>query len=149
MPSILFVCTGNICRSASAEALLRHEVGNEHGDIDSAGTHDYHVGNRPDERALQILSDKNISTKGQVARQVRASDFENFDHIIAMDQGHFDILQDKCPKEFKVKIQMFSAYCSCDAQKNVPDPYYGDTQHFHIMMDMLEEGIAGIRERLY
>ncbi len=149
MPSILFVCTGNICRSASAEALLRHKIGDGRGVIDSAGTHGYHVGDRPDRRALKILSDRNISTQGQVARKINAVDFENFDYIIAMDQGHFKILQDDCLAQFKHKIQMFSKYCSRVAQDNVPDPYYGDMQDFYIMMDMLEDGIEGMVSALY
>lgn len=91
-PSILFVCTGNICRSASAEALLRHEVGAGRGVIDSAGTHDYHVGDPPNRRAQKILAKRGVSTTGQKARQIERADFEKFDHIIVMDQGHFDIV---------------------------------------------------------
>lgn len=149
MPSILFVCTGNICRSPSAEALLRHHVGSEYGLIDSAGTHAYHVGEKPDERARELLSKSGISTKGVVARKVLGGDFEKFDHIIAMDQGHFKILQSICPQEYSDKIQLFSAHCLHFSGKNVPDPYYGDISDFQVMMDILADGIEGVVTRLY
>lgn len=144
MSSILFVCTGNICRSPSAEALLRHAVGDEKHEIDSAGTHSYHIGSRPSKEGLKILERKNISTKGITARKVEKDDFHRFDLIIAMDHGHYEILKSLEPDNAKAKIKMFADFCNQYDIEEVPDPYYGGPKDYEDMMDILEDGISGL-----
>jgi protein-tyrosine phosphatase len=148
MSSILFVCTGNICRSPSAEALLRHQLQDTDHQIDSAGTHGYHIGSQPDKRAIKLLKAKNISVEGITARKVMSQDFEVFDHVIAMDQGHFDILKELTPKGSRSSITLFSEYCADFTNKDVPDPYYGYERDFERMMAILEDGIEGIMKLL-
>jgi len=148
MSSILFVCTGNICRSPSAEALLRHAVGDQTHEIDSAGTHSYHIGNRPSKEGLKILERKNVSTDGITARKVEQKDFERFNLIIAMDHGHYEILKSLEPDNAKAQIKMFTDFCSDYEGEEVPDPYYGGSKDYEDMMGILEDGIAGLVKTL-
>src|SRR5262245_46051507 len=99
--SILFVCTGNICRSPTAEAVLRHLAKKESIQlhIESAGLGDWHVGQPPDQRAQHYARSRGYDLSGQRARQVRRRDFEEFDLILAMDRGHLSELQQLAPRE--------------------------------------------------
>lgn len=152
MINILFVCTGNICRSSGAEAVLRHEVTkrglSEKINIESAGTHGYHIGEAPDPRGVRAAKARGISMQGMVARQVAPEDFDLFDHIIAMDRGHHRILTSMMPNNPKATLSMFMDFCNNPQAKDVPDPYYGDDQGFEDVLDMLEEGVEGILNRL-
>lgn len=148
MASILFVCTGNICRSPSAEAILRHKIQDRGHVIDSAGTHDYHVGREPDKRALRLLEQANISTSGMLARKVDRIDFEKFDYVIAMDRGHYDILNNIKPEETKSSVILFSDFCNIFKSKDVPDPYYDGQEEFEVMMDIVKDGVDGMIKEL-
>ena len=133
--SILFVCTGNICRSPTAEAVLRHLAKEESLElrIESAGLGDGHVGDPPDERAQHHARSRGYDLSAQRARQVRASDFEEFDLILAMDRGHLRALQKMAPPQHHAKIRLFVA------GTDVPDPYYGGAEGFERVLDVVEE----------
>lgn len=138
---VLMVCTGNICRSPTAEGVLRELARREaltlH--VESAGTHDYHVGEPPDERAQHHARRRGYDLSRQRARRVRKSDFQEFDLILAMDRGHLGILQRQCPAEHRAKLRLFAA------QREVPDPYYGGPEGFEQVLDLVE---AACRELL-
>jgi protein-tyrosine phosphatase len=133
--SILFVCTGNICRSPTAEAVLRR-LAEENAlrlRIESAGLGDWHVGDPPDERAQHHARSRGYDLSRQRARQVRAHDFEEFDLILAMDRGHLRALQKMAPPQHHAKIRLFVAGA------DVPDPYNGGAEGFERVLDLVEE----------
>jgi protein-tyrosine phosphatase len=133
-PRVLFVCTGNICRSPTAEGVLRH-LAKEAGidvQVESAGTGDWHVGHPPDGRAQHHARGRGYDLSAQRARQVSAGDFERFDLIVAMDRGHLRVLQQQCPREHRAKLRLLVA------GRDVPDPYYGGADGFERVLDMVE-----------
>jgi len=137
---ILLVCSGNICRSPTAEGLLR-QLCAEQGlacELDSAGTHGLHAGEAPDHRAVELARQKGIDISTLRARQVTADDFDDFDIIYAMDAGHMQALKAKKPTGAKAKLKMF--YAAAD----VPDPWYGDMSHFIQTYDIIAEGAAQV-----
>ena len=132
--SILFVCTGNICRSPTAEAVLRHlaaDAGIELH-VESAGIGDWHIGNAPDERAQRHAKQRGYDLSALRARQVSAHDFEKFDLILAMDRGHLRALERMAPPEHRGKVRLFAP------ERDVPDPYYGGAHDFERMLDLVE-----------
>ena len=140
MKKVLFVCTGNICRSPTAEGVLRHlaEKMSIAVQVESAGTHDYHVGNPPDARAKHHARGRGYDLSAQRARQVRRRDFEEFDLIVAMDRGHLQILQHHCPPQHQAKLRMLVN------GHDVPDPYYGGPEGFEQVLDMVEAACLGL-----
>ena len=144
MKKVLFVCTGNICRSPTAEGVFRElsrKVGAE-VHVESAGTHDYHVGQPPDRRALHHAKGRGYDLSAQRARQLRKRDFEEFDLIVAMDRGHLEILQAHCPPQHQRKLRMLVH------GHDVPDPYYGGTEGFEQVLDMVEAACLGLLHEL-
>lgn len=140
MKRILFVCTGNICRSPTAEGVLRQlaarmEIALH---VESAGTHDYHAGEPPDRRAQHHARERGYDLSGQRARQLRKRDFEEFDVIVAMDRGHLQILQRHCPPQHRAKLRMLVN------GHDVPDPYYGGPEGFEQVLDMVEAACLGL-----
>jgi protein-tyrosine phosphatase len=137
---ILFVCTGNICRSPTAEGVLRHlaEKMNIPLHVESAGTHDYHVGDPPDARTQQHARNRGYELGGQRARQLRRRDFEEFDLLVAMDRGHLEIMQAHCPPQHQGKLRMLVG------GHDVPDPYYGGVEGFEQVLDMVEAACLGL-----
>jgi protein-tyrosine phosphatase len=132
--SILFVCTGNICRSPTAEGVLRSlsaKAGLELH-IASAGLGDWHIGQPPDERSQHHARSRGYNLSAQRARQVRMRDFEEFDMILAMDRGHLRALQKMAPAQHHAKIRLFVA------GSDVPDPYYGGAEGFEKVLDLVE-----------
>jgi len=141
---VLFVCTGNICRSPTAEGVLRH-LAKEAGvyvHVESAGTGDWHVGHPPDERAQHHARGRGYDLSAQRARQVGPRDFEAFDLIVAMDRGHLRILEHQCPRGHRAKLRLLVA------GRDVPDPYYGGPEGFGRVLDMVETACRALLQEL-
>ena len=139
---IPFVCTGNICRSPTAEGVLRARARARGFDdlvIDSAGTHGYHVGEPPDHRAVEAAARRGYDISGLRARKVRAADFQLFDLVLAMDQGHLRALRKLCPQARQENVVPFLT-------ADVPDPYYGAARGFEEVLDMIEAGCDRLLE---
>jgi protein-tyrosine phosphatase len=145
--SVLFVCMGNICRSPTAEGVFRHHV-EEAGlseviAMASAGTHGYHVGNRPDPRAQAAALRRRYDLSALRARQVVAADFERFDHILAMDRANLAYLQREAPAGFRNRARLFLEFGSM-GMLEVPDPYYGAVGGFEHVLDLVEDASRGL-----
>jgi protein-tyrosine phosphatase len=149
--SVLFVCMGNICRSPTAEGVFRHIVEQEglaeSIEVDSAGTHAFHVNEPPDRRAQEAAERRGISMSNIRARRVEPGDFERFDYIIAMDRGNLSILIDQADAEHHSKIRLFLDYTRGN-EDEVPDPYYGGAAGFERVLDLVEEASRGLLETL-
>lgn len=148
MIRVLFVCTGNICRSPTAEGVFRAMVEAEGlgGRIatDSAGTHSYHVGEPPDQRSMAAARCRGIEMSDLRARKVQAQDFRDFDLILAMDRGHYKSLSQSCPQDVKDRVRLFLDFAPELGIKDVPDPYYGVGDGFERVLDMIEAGSTGL-----
>jgi len=153
---VLFVCMGNICRSPTAEGVFRkriEEAGlSERVEIDSAGTHAYHVGEPPDARAQEAAKRRGVNLSRLRGRQAVAEDIERFDYVLAMDEDNLENLLSICPDGLEEKVELFMEYSSGGHPREVPDPYFGGAAGFDRVLDMIEaaaEGLlADIRRRL-
>jgi protein-tyrosine phosphatase len=150
--SVLIVCTGNICRSPTAEGVMRH-LAKKRGladrvRIESAGTHDYHVGEPPDPRTLEHAAKRGYDLSTQRASQVKPEDFETFDYILAMDRGHLRMLRAMAPEGAKAKLGMFLEASGQWNGEDVPDPYYGGNAGFEHVLDMVEEAAGRWLDRI-
>jgi protein-tyrosine phosphatase len=145
---ILFVCMGNICRSPTAEAvfrrLVRERAPHVEVEIDSAGTHDYHVGEPPDPRAVAAAARRGIDLTSLRARMVEESDFERFDLIVGMDRLNRATLLDRSPGEYRDRIRLLMEFSASNDIEDVPDPYYGGAPGFERVLDLAEEAAAGL-----
>jgi protein-tyrosine phosphatase len=146
--AILFVCMGNICRSPTAEGVFRQRAAAaglaDALHIDSAGTHGYHVGQPPDARSMQHAARRGYDLSAQRARQVAASDFERFDHLLAMDRDNLALLAEACPPRHRHKLGLFMQFAGNAGVDVVPDPYYGGAQGFDQVLDYIEEAADGL-----
>lgn len=152
MTKILFVCTGNICRSPTAEAVARHAI-DEAGlaaviTVDSAGTHGGHVGEPPDPRAQKAAGKRGYALSSLRARKLEAADFQEFDLLLAMDREHLEIMRRSCPEVYRPKLQMFMHYARKHRREDVPDPYFGGDKGFEAVLDYCEDGVQGLLEEL-
>lgn len=153
---VLFVCLGNICRSPTAEGVFRKLVQEQglaaHIEIDSAGTHAYHVDEPPDTRAQGAALQRGIDISGLRGRQATTRDIEFFDYVLAMDRSNYDNLIDICPAGHEAKVRLFMEFAESGQPLDVPDPYFGGRSGFDRVLDMIEEASAGlladIRRRL-
>ena len=149
---VLFVCTGNICRSPTAEAIFRKLVADagmsETVTADSAGTHDYHVGEPPDPRAQKAAAKRGYSLSALRARRFEPVDFQRFDLILAMDEDHYSILAGMARPSADHKLKLMMSYARRFKEREVPDPYYGGPQGFERVLDMLEDAAKGLLESL-
>ncbi len=145
---ILFVCTGNICRSPTAEAVFRHRVKEAGIDdvvhIASAGTHDYHVGDRPDPRSQAAALRRRYDMSRQRARHLKRGDYETFDYLLVMDRGHLSLLLNESPVEQRHKIRLFMDFAPHLGEREVPDPYYGSGEGFERVLDLIEAAADGL-----
>jgi len=152
MVRILVVCMGNICRSPTAEGVLRAAVeraGLAHEfEIDSAGTHGYHAGEAPDSRATRAAAKRGYDLSPQRARRVGDIDFIHFDLVLAMDRENLSLLRRACPKEHSHKLGLFLEYARNHEDDEVPDPYYGGTDGFERVLDLIEDAAQGLVETL-
>jgi protein-tyrosine phosphatase len=146
--SVLFCCMGNICRSPTAEGVLRRQVAAaglaNRIHIDSAGTHAYHIGHAPDPRSQAAAAARGYELGNLRARQIGLHDFAEFDYILAMDNGNLAELKRVVPREYRAKPGLFMNYSRRQAGSEVPDPYYGDPESFERVLDMAEDGCAGL-----
>ncbi|MFT6077893.1 MAG: protein-tyrosine phosphatase [Myxococcota bacterium] len=145
---ILFICTGNICRSPTAHAIAQHRInslGLKHVEVDSAGTTSFHSGQKPDSRSVFTGKKRGINFDGILSKQVSLDDFENFDLIFAMDRNHVSSLRKICPAKFENKIQLFLQYADVENSfdDEVIDPYYGENG-FEEVFDLIDEALIKI-----
>lgn len=149
---VLFVCMGNICRSPTAEGvfnkLLQDRQLTDRFLVDSAGTHAYHVGNSPDNRAQQTALQRGVDLSALRARQVNADDFEYFDYILAMDSENYHLLLADSPSEYHAKIKRFLDYAPQQSERDVPDPYYGGMNGFDHVFDLVETASEGFLDNV-
>jgi len=150
--SVLFICTGNICRSPTAEAIFRKlaaDSGMGEGILsDSAGTHGYHIGEPPDPRSQDSAAGRGYDLSGLRARRFERADFERFDLIVAMDRGHFAMLSGMARPPTAHKLKLMMSYARRFKELDVPDPYYGDPRDFERVLDMLEDAVRGLLDSL-
>ncbi len=148
---ILLVCMGNICRSPMAEGIVRHKAG-ERGisiETDSAGTINNHVGESPDPRAQKCMSGHGIDISDLRARQMRPSDFHQFDLLLAMDSDNLQGLLRIAPDgELARKAKLMMDYAPGHPLREVPDPYYGGAEGFEEVFNMLEEASDNLMDEL-
>jgi protein-tyrosine phosphatase len=148
---VLFVCLGNICRSPTAEAVMRGlvaEAGLEGEiEVESAGTGSWHLGDPPDPRAVAAAAERGVELVG-AARQVDESDFDRFDLLIAMDRSNRDGLLRLAPdEEARRRVRLLSEFGD-GGPGDVPDPYYGGDEGFAEVLDILERRCAALLEQI-
>ncbi len=143
------VCLGNICRSPLAEGILQSKVNLDAVFVDSAGTAAYHLGNRPDERSINIAAKYGLNIRNQKARKFSINDFDEFDVIYAMDKSNYqNILSLARNEEDEQKVQLILNEIHPNQNKSVPDPYYGGNQGFENVYKMLDEACNIIAKKL-
>lgn len=149
MPKVLMVCLGNICRSPTAEAVLRQraQAAGVALTVDSAGTYGGHAGAKPDSRSRAAGERRGYDFSGIQSRQVQDRDFVEFDIILAADHQNVADLKGLCPAEHQHKITLLLSFNDQGAQE-VPDPYYGGEQGFEQVLDLIESASAGLLAQL-
>jgi protein-tyrosine phosphatase len=146
---VLFVCLGNICRSPTAEGVFRKLVAEEglaeHIEIDSAGTHAYHIDEPPDQRAQAAALRRGVDISGLRGRKATSVDIVRFDYVLAMDRENYENLMAICPEGHVHKVRLFMEFAP-HRPAEVPDPYFGGTSGFDRVLDMIEEAASGLLE---
>jgi protein-tyrosine phosphatase len=149
---ILFVCLGNICRSPTAEAVLRELAAREAPEltleVDSAGTAEYHVGQPPDPRTRAAAARRGYDLSALRARTVESTDFERFDLILAMDRDNLKALRRRAPSHSHERLRLFLEFSPDAAPEDVPDPYYGGPNGFEEVLDLVEAATRGLLKHL-
>lgn len=143
---ILFFCMGNICRSPTAEGVMRAKLAAAGLDValDSAGTHGYHVGEAPDERSVAHARRRGYDLSALRARQLTAADFDRFDLVLAMDEDNLATAARLCPPARRARLQLLMDYAPGAGTRNVPDPYYGGGDGFERVLDLVEAACEGL-----
>lgn len=149
---VLFVCLGNICRSPTAEGVLRTVAAREFPglslDIDSAGTADYHVGEPPDRRTIAAARRRGYELSGLRARLVQPDDFKRFDFVLAMDRANLAELESRRPPGAKATLALYLEYAPEAGTVEVPDPYHGGVEEFERVLDLCEVAARALLTRL-
>ena len=152
MIKVLFVCMGNICRSPTAEGVFRQFLRKKKLDgrveVDSAGTHGYHVGEAPDQRTQRAAASRGYDLSNMRARKVAPQDLDYFDLILAMDHNNLEVLKRICPPEKYERLGLFMTYAKKFDDDEVPDPYYGLGHGFDLVLDMVEDAANGLIESI-
>lgn len=139
---------GNICRSPTAEAVLRDKA-QQMGvklRVDSAGTIAHHIGSTPDPRAVSAGNRRGYDFKGIKARQVSVKDFAKYDLILAADKSNLEDLYAICPMEYQSKLALLLSYGQSEYEE-VPDPYYGGAKGFELVLDLIEQACSDILQK--
>lgn len=147
---ILLVCLGNICRSPMAEGILRHMIREQGLDwtTDSAGTGDYHVGERPDSRAMATMQQHGMDISDLRARQLKPPDFDEFDLLLAMDASNLRNMQRLAPDEARATKARLILDHAPEHGSEVPDPYFGGDDGFEEVHTMLEAACTNLLDQL-
>ena len=142
------VCMGNICRSPTAQGVLAHRAAlagvGDWLQVDSAGTHDYHVGAPPDGRAQVHALRRGVDLSGQRARQLTARDFQDFDLVLVMDDRNERAARALCPAADRAKLRRLTDFSRHHSDDEVPDPYYGGDAGFERVLDLIEDACDGL-----
>lgn len=151
--AVLMVCTGNICRSPTAEASLREHLRRLGIDesqvmVDSAGIEAWHQGDAPDERSQAHAARRGLDLSGQRARGLTSDDFERFNLLLALDAGHLRALQRRCPADLRSRLGLLMDAAPGPRGREVPDPYYGQAQDFERVLDLVDEACAALAATL-
>jgi protein-tyrosine phosphatase len=149
---ILFVCLGNICRSPTAEGVVRALAAREAPElpleVDSAGTAAYHVGQPPDPRTRAAAARRGYDLSALRARTLESADFERFDLILAMDRENLRVLRRHAPAHVHERLRLFLEFAPEAAPEDVPDPYYGGPNGFEEVLDLVEAATRGLLAHL-
>jgi protein-tyrosine phosphatase len=149
---ILFVCLGNICRSPTAEGVLRALAAREAPElaleVDSAGTAGYHIGQPPDLRTREAAARRGYDLSTLRARIVEPGDFERFDLILAMDHDNLEVLRHRAPRHARERLRLLLEFAPDGAPEEVPDPYYGGPNGFEEVLDLVEAATRGLLAHL-
>jgi protein-tyrosine phosphatase len=143
---------GNICRSPTAEAVFRALASSTAPElsieVDSAGTHDYHVGEPPDPRSQRVAAARGVDMSRLRARELTAHDFEHFDWILVMDRQNLEAARAIAPAQHRDRVQLLLDHAPQQALREVPDPYYGDTADFELVFELTQQASRGLIEFL-
>lgn len=149
---VLFICTANVCRSPTAHGVFLDFIKRANYEdsfvVDSAGTKAQHSGKPPELRAQKIALAGGYDISQLEARPLAASDFDDFDFILGMDNGHIDNINQMKPQGFAGTVELLMSYAQNAESNEIPDPYYGSTNDFKIALDMIEQGCIGLLEQL-
>jgi protein-tyrosine phosphatase len=152
MIRVLFVCMGNICRSPMAEGIFRRLVEQagyaEQIQIDSAGTHAFHIGEPPDARAQAATARRGADISGLRGRLADAEDFVRYDYVLAMDHENYEHLRALCPSGHEQKLKLFLEFATRTTERAVPDPYYGAVSGFDRVLDLIEDAAQGLLDEV-
>jgi protein-tyrosine phosphatase len=149
---IVFVCMGNICRSPTAHGVFRQQLRDagllHRVVVDSAGTHNYHPGRPPDDRAVAFAAQRGVDLTDLRARVVRKADFSAADLLLYMDDHNLQHLNRQCPAAHRHKLRPLTAFCRFYKYEEVPDPYTGDDEDFDLALRLIEDACEGLLEHV-
>jgi protein-tyrosine phosphatase len=149
---VLFVCTGNICRSPTADGVFAGMVASnglgEAVHVDSAGTHNYHPGKSPDPRTRRAAARRGYDLEHLRAREIVSADFDRFEYVLAMDRANYHDLLRTCPEPRQDRVRMFLSFAEHLGMEEVPDPYYGGADGFETVLDLVEVASEGLIQHL-
>lgn len=152
MKRAIFICTGNICRSPTAEGIARHliDTGGLGGlvEVDSAGMQGYHSGEAPDPRTRKAAAKRGYDLSALRARKLELRDFQQFDLVLALDRGHLEDMRRLCPEVYWPRLRLLMEFAPRSSFDEVPDPYYGGPKGFELVLDLCEEAVPGVLDAL-